>query len=74
MGSRVSVAVTTTSLVLVATTVEVAVSVQIHLERKCLSTPAFSLILSTREPVSQRCALSDTNIVGHGRAGDRIDS
>lgn len=74
MRSRIGISITTTSLVLIATTVEVAIGVQVHLERKCLSTPAFSLILSSSEPVSQRRALSDTDVVRESSAGERVHS
>lgn len=72
MRSRIGVAITTTGLVLVATTVEVTIRVQVHLERKCLPTPAFFLILGTSKPVSQRRALGNTDVVGHGSASERV--
>jgi len=70
--SWVGVTITTTSLVLIASTIEIAVCIQIHRKRKGGSTPALLHVLGTCEAISQRCALGDTHVIGQGFAGNRV--
>jgi hypothetical protein len=74
VGPWVGVSIATTRLILVTSAIVVTVGILVHLERKCLSAPALSHVLSCRELVAHGGTLCNADIVGHGGAGEGVDS